>query len=202
MFDYFSEQTPWPIREQILRYNATQNMSDVERAKFFKLPAGCRMREGAKILYPENLEMGECCWIGENAILDASGGLKIGSHTSIGLTVFVWTHDSHRLNLRGCNTREHSHEIVRKRTEIGSNCFISGPSVVMPGVKIGNKCVVSPLSVVYEDLPDKTVYGPFKNMYDLVTQCNRKKMKQLQDRLERLEEELAALKGGATATDA
>ncbi len=37
MFDYFLEETPWEIREQILRYNATQNMSDTERAKFLAL---------------------------------------------------------------------------------------------------------------------------------------------------------------------
>lgn len=194
MFDYFLEETPWEVREQILRHNATRNMSDIERAQFFKLPNGCRIREGAKIFCQENLVIGECCWIGENAILDASGGLTIGSHTSIGLSVFVWTHDSHRLNLRGQNTREHSHKIVRKPTQIGSNCFIAGPSVIMPGVKVGDKCVVSPLSVVYEDLPDKTIYAPYRKMLDFTSRHDRKRIRELQDRIAALEKGLALLK--------
>jgi len=188
-FNYFSEETPWEIREQILRYNATQNMSDVERARFFHLPEGCRIREGAKIIHPGKLTIGKCCWIGENAILDASGHLEIGEHTSIGLGVFVWTHDSHRLNRAGINTREHSDKIIRKKTKIGSNCFITGPSVIMPGVTIGDRCIVAPMSVVYDDLPDGTVYAPYRKYYrqleaftNLIT-----RVKELEERIRKLE---------------
>lgn len=89
------------LRSSILSYESTRFMTDVERAKYFGLPEGCRIRDGAKIISPEKLTIGEFCWIGEGAILDASGGLEIGSHTSIGLSVFVWTHDSHKLNISG-----------------------------------------------------------------------------------------------------
>ena len=140
LYDCFLEETPWEIRRQILMYQASECMSDVERAQFLGLPEGCRMRERAKIISPENLVIGKNCWIGEGAILDASGGLKIGENCSIGLGVYLWTHDSFKLNLRGKNTREHSSRILRKRTKIGSNCFIGGPAVVMPGVTIGDKC--------------------------------------------------------------
>ena len=34
-----------------------QNMSDVERATFFGLPDGCRIRENAKIISKENLNI-------------------------------------------------------------------------------------------------------------------------------------------------
>jgi acetyltransferase-like isoleucine patch superfamily enzyme len=167
MFNYFDKDIPWEIREQILKYNATENMSDVERARFFNLPQGCRIREGAKIIALQNLKIGEFCWIGENALLDASGGLEIGSHVSIGLSVFVWTHESYRLNIKGKNTREYSKDIIRKRTKIGNNCFIAGPSVIMPGVTIGDKCIIGPLSVVYQDLPVRTLYTPYKDFYKI-----------------------------------
>lgn len=163
---YFDENVPWEIRSQILMYNATFAMSDAERAEFIGLPKGCRIRENAKILSPEKLIIGENCWIGEGAILDASGGLTVGSNTSIGLSVFVWTHDSHKLNIRGTNTRDCQNRIKRKSTSIGSNCFIAGPSVIMPGVTIGNSCIVSPMSVVYEDLPDHTIYKPYRNFLE------------------------------------
>ena len=106
MDSYYNQETPWEIREQILKYNATFSMSDVERAKFLGLPNGCRIRENAKIISQDKLVIGENCWIGEGAILDASGGLEIGSNTSIGLNVMLWTHDSYKLNIRGKNTRE------------------------------------------------------------------------------------------------
>ena len=167
--EVFDESTPWEIREQILRYHAASLMSDTERAKFLGLPETCRIREGAKIISPENFVCGDYVWIGENAILDASGGLTIGSHTSIGLSVFVWTHSSFRLNLTGQNIPTHKREdgnpaIERKKTTIGSYCFIAGPSVILPGITIGDRVIVGPLSVVDRDLPDKTVFSTTKHL--------------------------------------
>lgn len=165
---FFAESTPFEIRQQILDYHATECMSDVERAHYFGLPEGCRMRERAKIIAPKKLKIGINCWIGEGAVLDAQGGLEIGDNVSIGLGALIWSHDSMNLNIRGINTREHSRHIMRRPTKIGSNCFIGGPVVIMPGVTIGNKCVVAPMSVVYDDLPDRSVYKPFRELYDFL----------------------------------
>ncbi|EKO3697828.1 acyltransferase [Vibrio metschnikovii] len=151
------------LRSQILTYFMSSVMTDSERANLLNLPDGTRIREGAKIISPEKLVMGMNNWIGENAIIDASGGLEIGSNTSIGLSVFVWTHDSHKVNMTGENTRENSHKIVRNPTKIGDNCFIAGHSVIMPGVTIGDRCIIAPMSVVYKDLPDDTVYTPYRS---------------------------------------
>ena len=192
MKSYFDIDTPWEIREQILKYNATFSMSDVERAKFLGLPKGCRIRENAKIISQDKLKLGENCWIGEGAILDASGGLEIGSNTSIGLYVMIWTHDSHRLNIRGKNTREHNSGIIRKKTKIGNNCFIAGHSVIMPGVTIGNKCIIAPMSVVYEDLPDKTIYQPYKEFFLMKKELLEKDIiiKELQKELNEIKKKL------------
>lgn len=144
------------LRPDILRRLAAQLLTDDERASYLGLPAGCRIREGAKILSPEKLVIGEHCWIGENAILDASGGLEIGEHTSIGLSVFVWSHSSHLANLNLQNFIG-SDLIERKPTRIGRGCFIAGPSVVMPGVTIGDQVVVMPMSVVSTNIPDRSI---------------------------------------------
>lgn len=174
------------LRNQILLYHSTATLSDSERAEVFGLPVGCRIREGAKIICPENLTIGENCWIGENAILDASGRLEIGSNTSIGLSVFVWTHDSHILNKEGNNTKSNNHKIKRKPTKVGNNCFVAGHTVIMPGVNIGDNCVIGPMSVVYEDLPTGAIYTPYREMYDLVD-----KNKLLEARINELEAKLA-----------
>ncbi|PHZ84845.1 acyltransferase [Paremcibacter congregatus] len=161
----FSDEIDPLLRQQILLYHSTATMADSERANVLGLPEGCRIREGAKIISQEKLSIGTNCWIGENAILDASGGLEVGSSTSIGLSVFVWTHDSHLMNIDGDNSREDNHRIKRRATKIGNNCFIAGHSVIMPGVTIGDSCIIGPLSVVYNDLPDNSTYTPYRDFY-------------------------------------
>lgn len=140
------------LRDSILQRFVGQLMTDDERATLLGLPPGCRIRENAKIISPENLVCGESVWIGEGAVLDASGGLEIGSHTSIGLSVFLWSHSSYLTNLAMAN-HSGSSLIERKKTKIGSGCFIAGPSTVLHGVTIGDKCVVLPMSVVNKDIP-------------------------------------------------
>lgn len=44
----------------------------------------------------------------------------------------------------------------------------------MPGVTIGDKCVISPMSVVYEDLPDKTIYQPYKSFLNIEQELSKK----------------------------
>lgn len=133
-------------------------MSDEERADLYSLPKGCRIREGAKIIDRSNLTIGEYCWIGENAVLDASGGLEIGSHTSIGLGVYVWTHSSAVANLKMQNTAA-SDLRKRKPTKIGSGCFISGPAVIMPGSVIGDKVLIAPFTTVDGVIEDGSRVG-------------------------------------------
>ena len=146
------------LRSSILKSFISGLMSDEERADLWNLPSGCRMRENSKIISPENFKCGENVWIGEGAVLDASGKLEIGSHTSIGLNVMIWTHTSFLTNLTMSNERESS-LIMRAKTTIGKGCFIGGPSVVYHGVKLGDKTVVLPMSVVTKDFPGNCIIG-------------------------------------------
>lgn len=186
----FNSETDPKLREQILTYFMSSVMTDIERAKALGLPKDCRIREGAKIICPENLEIGENVWIGENAVLDASGGLKIGSHVQIGLGVYIWTHDSHLAAILGKNTLHDKRLISRTSTEIGDNCYIGGPSVIMPGAKMGERSAVAPMSVLYGELPAKKLYKPYRDMVDTIVTDN--KIKALEDRITELEKKLLA----------
>ena len=44
-----------------------------------------------------------------------------------------------------------------KPIEVGNNVWIGGNVVVLPGVKIGNNCVIGAGSVVTKDIPDNSV---------------------------------------------
>jgi len=168
------------IRRQILTYRAADLMNDRERAAWLGLPKGCRIRENAKIIAPEKLTLGECVWIGEGAILDAQGGLTIGDFTQIGLSVMVWSHSSHRQARRG-ETAQTSSSIVYQPTTIGSRCFIGGPSVIAPGVTVGDGVIISPMSFVDYDVPDGAVVGGNRSVRDL-----EKRLAELEEQVRQL----------------
>lgn len=146
------------LRPDILRRLLCLVMTDDERARNLKLPEGCRVRESAKIICPERLICGPHVWIGENAIVDASGGLEIGAHVTIGTGAYIWSHTSVLSSLLGENQPGNSW-IRRAATRIGKHSFVGGPSVINPGVTVGERCVILPMSVVTADVPDGTMVG-------------------------------------------
>ena len=147
------------LRENVIfKQFADKILTDQERAAFYGLPEGCRMRENAKIISPEKLICGKHVWIGEGAILDASGGLEIGEHTSIGLSVFIWTHSSHMTNINMANY-PNSELIERKPTKIGGGVFIAGPSVITAGVTIRDRTIVLPMSCVTQSYEGNCIIG-------------------------------------------
>jgi acetyltransferase-like isoleucine patch superfamily enzyme len=176
----FDDETDPALRNQILTYRLAEIMTDRERAKLLGLPEGCRIRERAKILARENFICGRNVWIGEGAVIDAMGGLEIGDNTQIGLNVMVWSHSSHKQAIRG-ETGIGRDSIEYKRTRIGKNVFIAGPSVIGPGVTIGDGAIISPLSFVSRDLPDGAVFSPARDSRELSAKV---------ERLEKLVEEL------------
>lgn len=144
------------LRDEIVRRFLAQLLTDDERAKLLGLPASCRVRENTKVLMPEKLRCGEHVWVGEDAYLDASGGLEIGDHATIGVGVFVWTHTSVLANLLAANEPGGAH-VIRRPVKIGQRCYIVGPSVINPGVTLGDGALVLPMSVVTKDVPPGVV---------------------------------------------
>ena len=81
------------------------------------------------------------CTISLSAKLDTTnpGGIYIGESTAVNFRACVLTHDyPRRLSLE---------------TRIGRQCQIGAYSIIMPGVTIGDNCVVAVASVVMKDVP-------------------------------------------------
>jgi acetyltransferase-like isoleucine patch superfamily enzyme len=58
------------------------------------------------------------------------------------------------------NARILTHDRTRglyAHTRVGRNCFIGGESLIMPGVTIGDNCVVGAGSVVTKDVPPRSI---------------------------------------------
>jgi acetyltransferase-like isoleucine patch superfamily enzyme len=153
-----SDQRTHSLRSGVLDQLVTSLMTDSERAAYYGLPEGCRMRENAKIYSPDKFDCGEHVWIGEDAKLDASGGLSVGSFTSIGAGTYIWTHSSVLTNILRRN-EPGSPLIRRARTSIGEGCYLPGPTVIMPGVTVGDCAVCLPMSVITRDVSAFTLVG-------------------------------------------
>jgi hypothetical protein len=78
-----------------------------------------------------------------NLDLTNPGGVHIDEGTYIAFHAVVLAHDMSRL--------------LMTDTYIGKNCFIGAHSIVMPGIRVGDGCVVGCGSVVTFDVPSHSV---------------------------------------------
>jgi acetyltransferase-like isoleucine patch superfamily enzyme len=87
------------------------------------------------------MDIGPQCRISFSAKLDKNfpTGIHIGEYTAVSFGATILTHDYTRS--------------LHVDTWIGKECQIGARSVIMPGVKIGDNCVVAVASVVMKDVP-------------------------------------------------
>ncbi len=87
------------------------------------------------------MDIGEGTRITSSVRLDTTNpkGLHIGAWTHLAFDAVVLCHDF---------TDRRRHE-----TWIGSFCFIGGRAIIMPGVKVGDHCIVGAGAVVTKDVP-------------------------------------------------
>ncbi len=70
-------------------------------------------------------------------------GVHVGAESYVAFDVAILTHDRTRRMYR--------------HTRIGRSCFVGGRSIIMPGVEIGDECVVGAGSVVTRNVPDRCI---------------------------------------------
>ena len=72
------------------------------------------------------------------------------------MNVIFITHDRGTWAFRN-DTPQYSHIIKYGKIEIGEYTFIGARTTILPGVKIGNHCVIGAGSLVNKDIPNGTV---------------------------------------------
>lgn len=112
-----------------------------------------RIRPGVRVTYPWKLNVGDNCWIGDDAVIYNIDEITIGDDAVVSQHAYLCagTHDA----------REISFPVRASPITIESECWIAARAFVGPGVRIGRGAVVGACSVVQSDVPSATVVAGF-----------------------------------------
>ncbi|HOA56585.1 MAG TPA: acyltransferase [Dermatophilaceae bacterium] len=93
--------------------------------------------------------VGEGTWIGAFTMIDASGGLTIGTGCDISTGAQVYTHSS----AKRCVSGRRFDVVERAPVVIGDRVFIGAGAIIQMGVTIGDEAVIGAGAVVTKDVP-------------------------------------------------
>jgi acetyltransferase-like isoleucine patch superfamily enzyme len=111
------------------------------------------------------IEIGDLVYIGDDVIISTREHIRIGSRTMVAHGVQIFDNDSHPIDARDRHAdylnliegRPRTHSVPSAPVEIGEDCWIGTNSIVLKGVKIGDRSVVAAGSVITADIGDDCV---------------------------------------------
>jgi maltose O-acetyltransferase len=98
--------------------------------------------------YGSNIELGERVFFNFNCVVLDVCPVRIGDFTLFGPSVQIYT-PMHPFNAEQRRSQEFG-----KPIEIGSDVWVGGGAIILPGVRIGSRTVIGAGSVVTRDIPD------------------------------------------------
>jgi maltose O-acetyltransferase len=98
--------------------------------------------------YGSNIELGERVFFNFNCIVLDVCPVRIGSFTLFGPAVQIYT------PVHPMNAELRRKEEFGKPVEIGSDVWVGGGAIILPGVRIGSRAVIGAGSVVTRDVPE------------------------------------------------
>ncbi|NVK00697.1 MAG: acyltransferase [Oceanospirillaceae bacterium] len=128
---------------------------------------GIYVGTGVRVLESEKIDIGVRTVISDCVTLDGRGGIKIGTGCIIsrGVKILTASHDYKSSNF----------ELILKSVEIGDQVWLAEDCKIMPGTRIGNRCVVGAGVILAENLADDevvTINKRFKKLKEDVMDKN------------------------------
>jgi len=101
--------------------------------------------------YGTNIEIGKHVFFNFNCVVLDVSRVSIGDYSIFAPAVQIYT-ATHPLDAELRRTREYGKPVV-----IGSDVWVGGGAIILPGVTIGSRTVIGAGSVVTRDIPDDVV---------------------------------------------
>jgi maltose O-acetyltransferase len=98
--------------------------------------------------YGSNIELGERVFFNFNCIVLDVCHVRIGDCSLFGPAVQIYT------PMHPLNAEQRRREEFGKPIEIGSDVWVGGGAIILPGVRIGSRAVIGAGSVVTRDIPE------------------------------------------------
>lgn len=141
-------------RDLCQNLNATRESQQTERREILAALFG---RGGSTVWmqppfycdYGSNIDLGERVFFNFNCVVLDVCRVSIGDYALLGPAVQIYT-PMHPLNAALRRTQEYG-----KPVEIGSDVWIGGGALVLPGVRIGARSIIGAGSVVARDIPGR-----------------------------------------------
>ena len=96
-----------------------------------------------------SLLLDEDVFINYNCVFLGGGLVRFGKHSRVGASCQFYTPNHPMDPAERREEKEYAHPIT-----IGDDCWLGGNATIIPGVTIGNRCIVAAGSVVTKDVPD------------------------------------------------
>jgi maltose O-acetyltransferase len=98
--------------------------------------------------YGANIDLGERVFFNFNCVVLDVCRVRIGDFSLFGPAVQIYT------PMHPLNAEQRRREEYGKPVEIGSDVWVGGGAIILPGVRIGSRAVIGAGSVVTRDVPD------------------------------------------------
>jgi len=130
------------------------------RVKFYSmfLPIGKNtlILKGFEVRNPGGLKIGNNCYVNINFFVQASGRVTIGNDVLIGPGTYIISENHTFGNLKKLIRNQ---DIEKAPVLIGNNVWIGVGVIILPGVTIGDGCVIAAGAVVTKSFPKNSVIG-------------------------------------------
>jgi putative colanic acid biosynthesis acetyltransferase WcaF len=119
------------------------------RAFGTRIGIGCRLKPGLRIKFPWRLQVGNACWLAEDAWIDNLAPVILGDRVCLSQGAYLCTGNH--------NFRSPSFDLLLGPITIDSDAWIAAHTVVAPGTHVGSSAVVALGAVVNGNVPSGSI---------------------------------------------
>ena len=148
------ETALWECGQKVFRYNTTAMTSVAQMQDAISDIMGVPIAMDSRVIFPFRCDLGFNVRLGKDVLVNYNctfldtAPITIGDHTKIGPDCHLVTavHPMDHIERR-------THKVRGEPITIGEDCWIGANVTILPGVKIGDRCIIGAGSVVTKDVP-------------------------------------------------